>query len=62
MKKAYTPETITEVIKLLDTRALKLNETKLNMVIDDAYAELCTVVQAFSDEEVINLNTFYRIH
>jgi len=59
MKKAYTPKMIIDIIKLLDTRALKFSEDKLNTVIDDAYAELCTIIQAFSDEEVVDLTPFY---
>ncbi len=59
MKKAYTPEVIIEAVKTLDTRALKFTDEKINTIIDDAYAELCTIIQAFSDEEVVSLEPFY---
>lgn len=60
MKKAYTNETITTTVKALDVRAQKFSTDQINNVIDDAYSELCTIVQAFSDEEVVELDSFYE--
>jgi len=60
MKKAYSPETILTAVKGLDVRAQKLSETQLNVVIDDAYTEFCTVLQPFSDEEVVSLIPYYE--
>ncbi len=59
MKKAYTPDMILDVVKLLDTRADRLTDTQLNLIIDDGYTELCTIIQAFSNEEIVNLDPFY---
>ena len=60
MKKAYTPEIVIDAVKNLDVRTQKLSLSILNTIIDDGYAELCTVVQAFSDEEIIDLVPFYE--
>ncbi len=59
MKKAYSPEVVTAATINLDIRAKKLTTAELNTVIDDAYTELCTIVQAFSNEEVVPLQSFY---
>ena len=59
MKKAYIPSMLTSAVIALDIRAQKLSESQINLIIDDGYTELCSVVQAFSNEEVVNLQTFY---
>ena len=59
MKVAYSPEKVLEAVKSLDTRAAKLPDDKLNNIIDDGYTELCAVIQAFSNEDVISLEPFY---
>ena len=60
MKKAYTPEMLINATVAVDVRAQKLSSEDIDNVIDDAYAELCTVTQAFSDEEVVSLDEFYE--
>lgn len=60
MKKEYTPETLINAVQNLDVRTKKLTDVQINNVIDDAYTELCTVIQVFSDEEVIPLAPFYE--
>ncbi len=60
MKKAYTPEDIVTAVKNLDVRTQKLSDTSLSTIVDDAYTELCTIVQVFSDEEIVNLDSFYE--
>jgi len=59
MKNAYTNSDIVSVVRLLDVRAKNLTTDQIDLIIDDAYAELCTVVQAFSDEEIVNLQEYY---
>ena len=61
MKKAYSPEVVLEAVKSLDTRTQVLPPEKLNAIIDDAYTELCTVIQAFSNEEVVQLQSYYDL-
>lgn len=60
MKKVYTPEMLISAVKGLDTRAQKLSDEKIATVIDDGYTELCTIIQAFSNEEIVNLDPFYE--
>ena len=60
MKKSYTPEDIVAVTKSLDKRTLTLSETAISNIIDDGYTELCTIIQAFSDEEIVSLDQFYE--
>ena len=60
MKKAYTPDMIVAAVKNLDKRTLTLSDTAINSIIDDGYAELCTIVQAFSNEEIVSLDPFYE--
>lgn len=59
MKKAYTSDLIATEVKALDVRAQQLTTEEVNRVIDDGYTELCTIVQAFGDEEVVSLVDFY---
>ena len=59
MKNRYTPEDIIAAVKSLDTRAARLEPEQITNVINDGYAEFCTVVQAFSNEEVVDLQPFY---
>ena len=59
MKKPYSPSMVLEAVKSLDVRAPKLTSEQLNAVINDGYTELCTIIQAFSDEEVVSLKPFY---
>ena len=60
MKKLYTPELIVQTVKDLDVRANKLSIDQINRIIDDGYAELATIVQAFSDEEIVPLAEYYE--
>jgi len=59
MKNRYTPEDIIDAVKSLDTRAARLESDQITNVINDGYAELCTIIQAFSNEEVVDLQPFY---
>ena len=59
MKKAYSQSMIVAAVKSLDKRAIVLTDDVINNIIDDGYTELCTIVQAFSDEEIVNLDDFY---
>ena len=58
MKRAYTREEIVTIVKGYDVRAQTLDSSKIDTVLDQAYAELCTVVQAFSNEEVVDVATY----
>ena len=58
MKRLYTRDMIVNVVKSYDVRAKKLDDDQIDLVIDQAYAEMCTIVQAFSDEEVIPVQDF----
>ena len=62
MKKAYSPGVVLEALKNLDVRTKTLSSDKLNAIIDDAYTELCTIIQAFSNEEVVRLQTYYDLN
>ena len=59
MKKAYTPELVIAAVKTLDIRAQKLTATQIDLIIDDGYTELVTVIQAFSNEEIVDLAPYY---
>lgn len=61
MKKPYTSELVADTVRALDVRALKLTESQINLIIDDGYAELVTIIQAFSDEEVLSLQSYYEV-
>jgi hypothetical protein len=59
MKNQYAPEDIIDTVKSLDTRATRLEPEQITNIINDGYTELCTIVQAFSNEEVVDLHPFY---
>ena len=59
MKNQYAPEDIIDTVKSLDTRATRLEPEQITSIINDGYTELCTVIQAFSNEEVVDLRPFY---
>ncbi len=59
MKKAYVPDMLIDAVKNLDVRAQKLSDTQINLIIDDGYTELCSIIQAFSNEEIVSLQIFY---
>ena len=60
-KRRYTKEEIVAFIKDLDTRAVKLSDTKIDNIIDRAYSELMTISKSlFSDEEVLDLAPYYE--
>jgi len=61
MKKAYAPETIIDAVINLDVRAKKLSMEQIAIVVDDAYAEFCTITQPFSNEEIVPLNEYYDV-
>jgi hypothetical protein len=58
MKRKYTKDFIVDIVKHYDKRATKLTDKKIDEIIDQAYAELATLVQAFSDEEVVSVKDY----
>lgn len=61
-KTEYTKAAIVTFIKDLDTRAKSLSDSKIDNIIDRAYAELTTVSKKlFSNEEVISLAAYYEV-
>ncbi len=59
MKKLYTKEDVVNIVKRYDVRAKTLTSEQIDDVINVAYAEVTAIVQAFSNEEVINCVPFY---
>lgn len=59
MKQQYSKADMIELIKTLDTRAEKLSDAKLDIILNMGFAELETVAKLFSGEEVIAMDNFY---
>ena len=61
-KTKYTKDQIVSFVKELDVRAKTLSDTKIDDVINRAYAELMTVSKKlFSNEEVVYLGDYYDV-
>jgi hypothetical protein len=59
MKRKILKTDIIQMILDLDTRTTKLTETQLDSIIDSGFAELCTLVLPFTEEEIYPLEQHY---
>ncbi len=59
MKRIYTKKDIVDKVKRFDKRASAMSEERIDDIINIAYSEVTAIVQAFSDEEIIDLLPFY---
>lgn len=60
MKRKYTWNQLVDVVKKYDNRAEKFTQEQLEDVLNNAFAEITAIVQAFQDQEVIHLADFYE--
>ncbi|RLC29497.1 MAG: hypothetical protein DRH37_07420 [Deltaproteobacteria bacterium] len=61
MKRRITKEEVIVMIKELDTRCKKWDVTKFDRVINNGFAELCTVIQPFVSQVNVNLQEYYDL-
>jgi hypothetical protein len=59
MKREYSKDYFITKLKTLDTRIAKLPNEQIDYIIDDGFAEICTVGMFFNNEEVISMKPYY---